>query len=670
MKNALWLAAALTAGTVSGALAAGFGTPVVDGVLDGVYGAAEAVDPSDDPQGNAPMDLLNLYVCNDNDFWYFFFTIDANVGTSNWGKYLLYIDTTGNGAGATFDAWGRNVAVVNPNGLPEFSLNGWVDGGGSYNASKTQLWAWGGASWSQVGTAADAALVTGAQSAIEWKVSRTALGNPATIWCEVYSTGGGGGDNAQDTINDPADDWNATDWSTQAQLFNSTRVDRASGSDTTPPTLTSATTLDQEPINEILVTFSEAVTAATAQNTANYAVTGGSPVSVTSAVLQSDPTKVKLTLNTGLGYGTSYTVKATGIKDLAGNTIVNNNTTNVDCFKIFDLLFQANMNLWLRNNSVPPDTVGLEGSTAPLTWDPTCDNLLSDVDADSVYTGRFQFTIPTDCATGNIPMGSALDYKFTHNCGTWESSSNHFYGFVDAVGRDTLDIWWEDQAPDDFTARAMDVILFASMSELADPPAPGDTVGVAGSQLPFTWDLPKNNMKDNGVAPDAVAGDGIYSGRFTFPVGTYKNLQYKFAINRDYECLGGSNRSLFLNDTDFSTTNPLIMPLQYYDICLDPASVPEAAAGPSLRLAIAPNPFSGSAQIRFVAPATTQGSVAVFDASGRLIRSVAERSFAAGPQVVAFDGRDATGRELVPGVYFVRLVLDGTVATQTMTILR
>lgn len=458
MKKTLWLAAAITLGYASAALAVGFGTPIVDGTLDAVYNAAEASDPSDDPQGNAPMDLLNLYVCNDNDFWYFYFTIDENIATTNWGKYILYIDTTGDGAGATFDAWGRNVAVINPSGLPEFSLNGWVDGGGVYNASKTQFWGWTGAAWSSLGTASDAALLAGTPSALEWKVSRTALGNPATIWCEVFSTGGGGGDNAQDTINDPADDWNATDWGTQAQLFNSTRVDRQSGSDTTPPTLSSATTVGQEPINQVMVQFSEAVTAATAQNTANYSITGGGAITISSAVLQSDPTKVLLTLGSALGYGTSFTVKATGIKDLAGNTIANNNTTNVDCFKIFDLLFQARMNLYLRNNSVPPDSVGVEGSTSPLTWDPTCDNLLFDADGDSVYTGRYQFTIGTDCGTGLIPPGSALDYKFTHNCMNWESTSNHFYGFDDAVGRDTLSIWWEDQAPDDFTLAAMDVI--------------------------------------------------------------------------------------------------------------------------------------------------------------------------------------------------------------------
>ena len=223
MKKTLWLVAALAAGYATQSLAAGFGTPTVDGVLDAVYNAPEASDPSDEPQGNAPMDLLDLYVCNDNDFWYFYFTVDDDIVATNWGKYLLYIDTTGDGSGATFDAWGRNVAVINPNGLPEYSLNGWVDGGGVYDENKTQLWHWTGAAWTQEGMAADAALLAGTPSAIEWKVSRAALGDPATIWCEVFSTGGGGGDNAQDTINDPADDWNATDWATQAQLFDSCR---------------------------------------------------------------------------------------------------------------------------------------------------------------------------------------------------------------------------------------------------------------------------------------------------------------------------------------------------------------------------------------------------------------------------------------------------------------
>lgn len=668
MKKIAWLIAAVLAVSASTARAAGFGTPIVDGVVDAVYGAPEGIDPSDDPQGNAPMDLLDLYVCNDNDFWYFCYTIDANIVTTTWGKYLLYIDTTGDAAGATFDAWGRNVVVGDPTHRPEFSLNGWVDGGGAYGPSKTQLWSWNGVSWTSAGTAADAALVGGVLSTIEWKIARTTLGNPATLWCEVYSTGGGGGDNAQDTINDPADDWNATNWITQAVLSNSTRVARAAGSDTTPPILSSAVTIGQEPITQLQLTFSEAVTAATAEVEANYSVTGKT---VTLAVLQADPSQVILTLNSALAYGTNYTVEATGIKDVAGNTIVDNNTTNRDCFKVFDLLFQANMNIFLRTGSTPPDTVAIEGSTSPLTWDPLCDNRLSDVDADSVYTGRLQFTIGTDCSTGLIPVGSSIEYKFTHQCSQYETSSNHFYGFDDAVGRDTLNIWWNNEAPADFSTRAVKVIFRASMNELVTPPTASDTVSVAGSQLPLTWDIPTGNMKDNGVAPDLTAGDGIYSGQVIFPTGTYKFPQYKYAINRDYECAGFGNRNLAIDDVLYNdTTSPQIVGLEYYDNCIAPAAIPDLAGIPAgLRLDVTPNPFTQSAEIRFVLPEAATATVAIYSAEGRRLRTLASGSFTAGVQTAHFDGRDDAGVALPPGVYFARVAAGSRSTGRTLTIL-
>lgn len=653
------------------ALAEGFGTPVVDGVLDGIYGAAEASDPSDDPQGNAPMDLLDLHVINDNDFWYFHFTIDDDVSANNWGKYLLYIDTTSDGSGATFDAWGRNVVAVVPH-LPEFSLNSWLDGGGTYSAAKTQLHSWNGAAWSQIGSASEAALGAGTVSGIEWKVAKSDLGNPSSIWVEVYSTSGGGGDNAQDTINDPSDDWNASDWTTQSVLFCSTRVDEQAGSDNTPPVMTNATTVGEDPITEVLVSFSEAVSSVTAENTSNYTIGFPTPgVGISSAVLQGDGSSVLLTLDQALDYGVGISVEANGINDLSGNTIVDNNTTNVDCFKVFDLLIRARMNLYLRTNSAGQDTVSLEGSLSPLTWDPTCDDLMTDVDADSVYEARKQFTIDADCADGTIPPGSSLEYKFNHQCVTWESTENHFYEFSDAVGVDTLDIWWQDEAPQDFTANPVDLVFMVSMNELETPPLAMDSVSVSGSELPFTWDLPKINLADDGVAPDESAGDGVYSGRFTFPAGTFKFLQYKFAINSDFECSGLGNREVAIDDVNFdSAGNPQIIGLEYYDNCRPVSSVPTGISATSLQLAVSPNPLSAKAQIRFVAKASESGTVEVFDISGRKVRTLASEVFEAGAHNIAFDGRDAEGRSLSPGLYLVRVVLGSESQALPMTVLR
>ena len=197
-------------------------TPIVDGVVDAVYGAPLASDPAGDGNGNAAMDLLDLYMTDDVDYFYIAFTVNEDLSATNWGKYMFYVDTTNDANGATSDAWGRNVVVNDPH-KPEFSLNTYVDSA-PYGPEDIQFWTWnqGTTSWSQVGSVAEAALGTGATSTLEWKVAKSEFGNPDTIWVEVWSTGNGGGDNAQDTINDPADDWNATDWSTTAVLANST----------------------------------------------------------------------------------------------------------------------------------------------------------------------------------------------------------------------------------------------------------------------------------------------------------------------------------------------------------------------------------------------------------------------------------------------------------------
>ena len=64
--------------------------------------------------------------------------INDDVATTNWGKYLLFIDTTGDSAGGTSDAWGRNIDITDPH-KAEYSLRGWVDNP-PYAADHTQFW--------------------------------------------------------------------------------------------------------------------------------------------------------------------------------------------------------------------------------------------------------------------------------------------------------------------------------------------------------------------------------------------------------------------------------------------------------------------------------------------------------------------------------------------------
>ncbi len=195
---------------VPGSLAiSNFGTPLASDA------AGESIP------GGAPVDLGNLYVTDIGPYLHIAFTVNADIsGSNNWGKYALYIDTTNDSNGATSDAWTRKVTVADPH-KPEFGIYTWVDNS-PYSPSATQLWQWGGSSWSNIGSVDAVKLTTGPVSTIEWDVAKAKLGNPSQIWVEVWSTGGGTTDNAQDTINEPTADWNATDWSTTATLANST----------------------------------------------------------------------------------------------------------------------------------------------------------------------------------------------------------------------------------------------------------------------------------------------------------------------------------------------------------------------------------------------------------------------------------------------------------------
>ena len=651
------------------AQAEGFGTPVVDGVLDGVYGIAEASDPAGDGNGNANMDLLEFYVVNDNTFWYFYFTVNADIGATIWGKYVIYIDTTNDANGATSDAWGRNVTVNDPH-KPEFGIYSWVDNA-PYGTEDIQFHAWTGGAWSNIGTISEAALTGGPPGAIEWKVAKAALGSPSTIWCEVWCTGGGTTDNAQDTINDPADDWNAVDWSTTSVLVNSTEVAEAAGGDVIPPTVVSAKALGQSPISEIEVIFSEPVDQTTAETTTNYAVAPG--ITVNTATLQADPTTVILGVSPDLVMGDCYSVTVINVEDLAGNPIDDNGTTNIDCFKLFELRINALMNLHLRDHTYDPepDTVAVEGGLSPFTWDPTCDHLLADAEGDSSYTGTFQFCLDCDCGTGEIAPGSALEFKFTHQCDEWESTGNHYYEFQNEVAVDTLDIWWNDEAPVDFTLQDVDVIWFVSTLGVDPMPVDGvDTLGVVGSQLPLTWDVPPvNELRDNGEAPDETAGDGIWSARLTFPAGSLKNVYYKFTLNSVFECDGQDNRYVFLDDELYSSVDPLIMPLLVYDRC-DASSVEPIPVTTRLSLAIQPNPAAAQTTISFVTGAQAEGQVAVYDLGGRVVRLIASGAFVEGPHQYEFDGRDQAGNVLANGVYFVRVQLGDQFGTRPIMLLK
>ncbi|MFN8549226.1 MAG: glycoside hydrolase family 9 protein [Candidatus Eisenbacteria bacterium] len=96
---------------------------------------------------------------------------------------------------------------------------------------------------------------------------------------------------------------------------------------------------------------------------------------------------------------------------------------------------------------------------------------------------------------------------------------------------------------------------------------------------------------------------------------------------------------------------------------LPPSEAPElGAALVAPRLVVVPNPAHGGAELRLELsasiaasgdlPANSAVSAAIFDASGRLLRELPLRASEAGDVRTIWDGRDAAGRVVPPGVYW------------------
>jgi hypothetical protein len=84
-----------------------------------------------------------------------------------------------------------------------------------------------------------------------------------------------------------------------------------------------------------------------------------------------------------------------------------------------------------------------------------------------------------------------------------------------------------------------------------------------------------------------------------------------------------------------------------------------------------PNPFNPSTSVSYAVPRAGPVDLAVFDASGRLVRTLIEAvSHDAGRHSVPWDGRDENGMEVATGVYFARLTVDSQSALGKMVLLK
>jgi hypothetical protein len=98
-----------------------------------------------------------------------------------------------------------------------------------------------------------------------------------------------------------------------------------------------------------------------------------------------------------------------------------------------------------------------------------------------------------------------------------------------------------------------------------------------------------------------------------------------------------------------------------------PLDVPVTAA--AAVLSVSPNPTRGATTLRFTLPARGRVVARVLDVRGARVRDLLDAERAAGVQALPWDGRDARGRRVAPGVYVVEVVAGGRLRAGRVAVL-
>lgn len=103
-----------------------------------------------------------------------------------------------------------------------------------------------------------------------------------------------------------------------------------------------------------------------------------------------------------------------------------------------------------------------------------------------------------------------------------------------------------------------------------------------------------------------------------------------------------------------------------------PAAAPGGVpASPGLELLPArPNPMETAGVIRFVLPDARQVDVSVYEPGGRRIVTLLSAGLPAATREVAWNGHDATGRRVPPGIYLYRVTAGAESASGKLTVVR
>ena len=83
-----------------------------------------------------------------------------------------------------------------------------------------------------------------------------------------------------------------------------------------------------------------------------------------------------------------------------------------------------------------------------------------------------------------------------------------------------------------------------------------------------------------------------------------------------------------------------------------------------------PNPFNPTTRISFSLEQAGPASLKVYDAAGRLVKTLVQGSLPWGENQVNWNGNDESGKPVASGIYFYRLEADGKSMGKRMVLLK
>jgi MYXO-CTERM domain-containing protein len=158
--------------------------------------------------GLSNLDIMSVTVTNSDTHLFFDILVNADLDSTNWGKYCVAIDSAAGGSNS--NGWGRPIDWFRD---IDSWIGTWADDGGSGVGG--QVWTYG-SDWSVTGgiTGDDSGHSSGHQR-FSVALSDLGLSIGDTFAFDVISTGGGSGDSGVDhlsTANAPSTGWGATSY--------------------------------------------------------------------------------------------------------------------------------------------------------------------------------------------------------------------------------------------------------------------------------------------------------------------------------------------------------------------------------------------------------------------------------------------------------------------------